>query len=214
MATRILHFLLYFMPPRLFFWDFMGGSLLSYQWCHYTAVLPELLLKWQDLILVQEVQRKTRLPDISVIRQLLYEKQPFMFVQIENIIDSILVMQVFDQHSSGLWNVISVFFTILERSFGWLFSHRAHWRHLVANRSKNSKSWLLRVGTETCTFRATLMSSYKFAQRGPPGGGQCSLCIQHFPESNWQRWLHPDPRGDQWGWREDGIRLGQSCGEH
>lgn len=32
-----------------------------------------------------------------------------MFIQIEKIIDCILVMPVFDQHSSGLFNVILVF---------------------------------------------------------------------------------------------------------
>lgn len=50
-------------------------------------------------------------------------------------------------------------------------------------------------------------------QWGPPGGGQCSLHVQHFPESHRQRWLHHDPGGNQRSRRENGFRLGQSRGE-
>lgn len=95
---------------------------------------------------------------------------------------------------AGLWSTqfrlmecYFSFFTILARSFGWLLCPRAHWRHLVANRSTYQiKSWLFIQELRPAPL-GPHWYIYIFAQRGPTGGGQCSLCIQHFPESNWQR---------------------------
>lgn len=97
-----------------------GVSLLSHQWCH-TAVLPELLLKWQGVFLGHETQTKALFLDIAVIRRLSCLNQPLLLVHIrlKHYLDCILMMQVLNQLRSGLF------------SPSWFFYPRAHWRHTM-----------------------------------------------------------------------------------
>lgn len=86
----------------------------------------------------------------------------------------------------------------------WLVSTSSLWRcHIIANTgSMASGHGYFHSLTWVC-----------FLQRGPSGDIQCSRQLLHCSESNWQRWLYSDSRGNKWDWGEDVCGVGQNCGE-